>query len=122
MNKRISEETNQMVAHSDKLSHLLSKQYYELSHCEKMLADSAALLNEATQYATENKQNVITVKAGLDELGQVPAGESHGQASWSSKIEALRKGLAELEEDFASSPERVDNRTSIVPVMSVRHG
>ncbi|MFW7381597.1 MAG: methyl-accepting chemotaxis protein [Oligoflexus sp.] len=122
MNKRISEETNQMAAHCDKLSHLLSKQYYELSHCEKMLTDSASLLTEATQYATENKQNVITIKTGLEEIARKEPGKLHDDEMWLAKLRAFRHLVASLEEDFDSSSRTVDNRTSLVPVMNVSHG
>lgn len=124
MNKRISEETNQMAAHCDKLSHLLAKQYYELSHCEKMLTDSAGSLRDAAQYATENKQNVASLRAAFAELreGDEASSEEQELACVHLEMQAIDKLKTEIRQYLDKHASLLDKPNSVVPVISVQHG
>ena len=68
MSNRISEETNKLTAHSDRLSTLLAKQFHELNHCEKMLLDAMQLMHELENQAAENKHATLSLRAALEEI------------------------------------------------------
>ncbi|MCB9228983.1 MAG: hypothetical protein H6618_05170 [Deltaproteobacteria bacterium] len=65
---RINDETSRLTAYSDKLSQLLSKQFHELNHCEKMLLDTTHLVLELEKQATENKHSTMSLKVALEQL------------------------------------------------------
>ena len=68
MSNRISEETNKLTAHSDRLSTLLAKLFHELNHCEKMLLDAMNLMHELENQAAENKHATLSLRAALEEI------------------------------------------------------
>ena len=68
MSGRINDETSRLTAYSDKLAHLLAKQFHELNHCEKMLLDTTNLVLELEKQATENKHATLSLKVALEQL------------------------------------------------------
>ena len=69
LNTQIATDANELAAHCDRLAQLLAKQYYELSHCEKMSSDGARFLKgvrEEFSNGSDSKGSFASMSFALD--------------------------------------------------------
>jgi methyl-accepting chemotaxis protein len=60
LHRRFNEESGHITLQCEKLSNLLTKQHFELGHCEKLLMESSQAVASAIRHANETKQNAAT--------------------------------------------------------------
>ncbi len=106
--KKVMDETSQITVHSEKISTLLAKQYHELNHCQKILAQSAPLLSDSIRFSTETKQSISTLAACLDRIYAQGDEESldsapRGDDVLVTKIEDFKQLIASVKETMEPS-------------------
>ena len=83
--QKIATDTNELTAHCDRLSQLLAKQYYELSHCEKMTKDGGDQLKVTVEYVTQFQQTVNSMVVEKQEK-QSQSGQQTEFSDWKQRI------------------------------------
>ncbi|SMF01831.1 hypothetical protein [Pseudobacteriovorax antillogorgiicola] len=119
INKRISDDTTDLAAHCDKLSHLLAKQYYELSHCDKMIGDSTNLVKELAESVGQTKQAVIAIKAVLSEIITSNDSEEDGEDranQWKRSLAGQNYNLSVIERALKGVADQDEQELSVVVV------
>jgi predicted nucleic acid-binding Zn-ribbon protein len=64
--KKVLEESGQSAMHSERIAMILTKQFHELNHCQKILSHNGPLMSESLRFATELKQTVSTLELYLE--------------------------------------------------------
>jgi len=105
---KVMDETSQITVHSEKISTLLAKQYHELNHCQKILAQSGPLLSDSIRFATETKQAISSLAACLervyatDDTASKDAGNRKDEVLV-TKIEDFKQLIASVKESIEPS-------------------
>lgn len=68
MSSQINTEGNQLTIHVDRLSRLLSRQYYEVNHSQKLLSLNVASVSAIKSKVEQSLANTETMKHNLDEM------------------------------------------------------
>ena len=130
MHRRFNEESGNITLQCEKLSNLLTKQHFELGHCEKLLTESVQAIASAIRYANETKQNAATWVVAPTQPSMLDESKSRVERSDYPPVEEVivhkiadfKKMFARLEENFekAEQPElKVNSRMQKVTLTSV---
>lgn len=68
MNSSINNEGNQLTAHSDRTSRLLSRQFHEIDHCQQLLDINMSYLSSIKNRAAKTFSSAQNIKGNLDIL------------------------------------------------------
>ncbi len=68
MSSLINAEGNQLTVHADRLSRVLTRQYYEINHSQKLLSLTASSINAVKSKIEQSLSNTETMKHNLDHL------------------------------------------------------
>lgn len=130
MHRRFNEESGNITLQCEKLSNLLTKQHFELGHCEKMLMESSQAVASAIRHANETKQNAATWVVSINQTTVQEALEDRPDVAVSPaeevfvhKIADFKQMFARLEENFEKTETEVNaqnqNRVTKVTLASV---
>ncbi|WP_234996095.1 methyl-accepting chemotaxis protein [Pseudobacteriovorax antillogorgiicola] len=68
MSTLINTEGNQLTVHSDRMSRLLLRQYYEINHAQKLLSLTVSSVSTIKSKVEQSLSNTENIKANLDHL------------------------------------------------------
>lgn len=101
-NSKICTESTKLAEHCEELSSLLSKQYYEMTHCSKLLQGTVSSLLELEGHANEGKHIVYGLKSSVedgttDNLPQHPIYAVNQKVAASKHLSSLKTTTEALE-------------------------
>lgn len=101
-NSKICTESTKLAEHCEELSSLLSKQYYEMTHCSKLLQGTVNSLMELEGHANEGKHIVYGLKSSVedgtsDNLPQHPIYAVNQKVAASKHLSSLKTTTEALE-------------------------
>ncbi len=113
INQKIASDTNELTAHCDRLSQLLAKQYYELSHCEKMTSDGSDLIKVTVEYVTQYEQTMTGLK---NEPGDDLEGKRRRELeTWRHRLTDEKRQVQIIEKALETGFKEEENLT-LVPI------
>ncbi len=66
--KKVLDDTSQTAMQSERIATLLTRQFHELNHCQKILSHGGPMLSESLRFSTEIRQAVATLALSLEKV------------------------------------------------------
>lgn len=118
LHRRFNEESGHITLQCEKLSNLLTRQHFELGHCEKLLMESTQAVGSAMRHANETRQNAASwgIGPGSVDGSRDSAAMPAMEEVIVHKIEDFKKMFARLEQNYERSEIEIQNHSRVPKV------